>query len=122
MKSEGKIHDGYKKGWLVCSGFIGQKSYHPKHMHWVIGEMDMEKSIKILPEAIENYKKDEWRKSDNILEKSKGKNQYYPCFYTTNGIFVNSFGNTGFYRCHTEKKVGDLLPSVHNDKNIIDYN
>lgn len=71
MKAIGKMPDGYKKGWLVCSGFIGQKSPHPKHMHWVIGEIDTTRSFNILPEAIENYKKDEWRKSDNILDKIK---------------------------------------------------
>ncbi|MCX7991569.1 MAG: TIGR03986 family CRISPR-associated RAMP protein [Proteobacteria bacterium] len=116
-KAEGELPKDFKRGYLVCSGFIGHKSDHPKHMHWVIGEVDFSRTFEIPADVIDNYKKDELRDSKtNLLDKVEN-NKVYPCFYTLNNNKVSSFGNTGFYRVPYSKAVGDLLPSCHKEDN-----
>jgi len=106
------------RGYIVSSGHMNKK-----HMHWVINEPDPSESpIPLDEEVINSYKNDKQRKAPDLLKKLKDDNiAEVPCFYLTDqsGKII-SFGHTGMFRLAYEKTIGDHVPSVLKDPNIVD--
>ncbi len=111
-------------GYLICSGYIGNKR-KGKHMHWVIGPKS-DKIIRIPKDVIENFNND-WAYKKRISGSDKENpikglqiSKSLPCFFVTernqNGKdVVKSFGFTGHYRIPYEKTLHEYLTDKHNN-------
>jgi CRISPR-associated protein (TIGR03986 family) len=118
--------NGYEKGYLIITGPVPHK-----HMQHIILPPDDEAPVlDIVPEFIEAYKKDKYRKAVNLIDlldalSTNQQNAMLPCFYlkgndqSGNGKVI-AFGHTPYFRFPYQYKIRDLVPPALLDDNLVD--
>lgn len=100
--------EGFSKGYLVVSGPMRNKK-----KHWIINTAaERNAPIRVPPEVVNSYDKDENRNSVNLLTKKDDlKNGDVPCFFVTDKDGkVTSFGHTEKFRLAYGKSIGEHVP------------
>ena len=118
--------NGYEKGYLIITGPVPHK-----HMQHIILPPDDEAPVlDIVPEFIEAYKNDKYRKAVNLIDlldalSTNQQNAMLPCFYLkgkdpSGNEKVIAFGHTPYFRFPYQYKIRDLVPPALLDDNLVD--
>ena len=107
-----------KEGYLICSGWMVGPGRGPrsrgKHMHWIIGDYQGSKKVKIDDDVVENYINDKSRDGMNLLGKFNNETTEVPCFFITDSNNkIISFGHTGMFRLAYAKTLIEFFPDGH---------
>jgi CRISPR-associated protein (TIGR03986 family) len=107
----------FKEGYLVCTGWMIGPRERPKgkHMHWVIGDINYSKEIRIPEDVVDNYVNDISRNGMDLISKLKNREiKEVPCFYISDANNkIISFGHTGMFRLAYEKTLIEFFPNGH---------
>ena len=100
------------KGKLVITGNFT----HKKHFHWIVNEMDSNKSFIIDNEIVNEYKNDiNLDDRANLIKRLEDNdNKPIPCFYVEIKGKLR-FGHTPLFRIPYEKSISDHIPTTHKE-------
>lgn len=118
--------DGYRKGYLIITGPLPHK--HMQHI--ILPPDNRAPALDIVPEFIEAYKKDKYRKAVNLIDlldalSTNQQNAMLPCFYLkgkdpSGNEKVIAFGHTPYFRFPYQYKIRDLVPPALLKDNLVD--
>jgi CRISPR-associated protein (TIGR03986 family) len=118
--------DGYRKGYLIITGPVPHK--HMQHI--ILPPDNRAPALDIVPEFIEAYKKDKYRKAVNLIDlldalSTNQQNAMLPCFYLkgkdpSGNEKVIAFGHTPYFRFPYQYKIRDLVPPALLKDNLVD--